>query len=94
MSESDPILGIDLGGTKIEGIVLRDVTSLDVLERLRVPTESDQGYEHIVHQIKLCVDLIERKTGKASKRIGIGTPGVLDPTLTDYEELQYHLSEW
>lgn len=77
----NPIWGIDLGGTKIEGIVLRDANSLEVIERLRVPTESEQGYEHILDQIKRCVELLEEKTGLTVNRLGIGTPGVLDPQL-------------
>ena len=35
---SDPIWGIDLGGTKVEGVILKDANSLEVIERLRVPT--------------------------------------------------------
>ena len=42
--------GIDLGGTKIEGVVLN--TNFQVLARLRVPTEQKNGYEHIINQIK------------------------------------------
>lgn len=77
----NPIWGIDLGGTKVEGIVLKDANSLEVVERLRVPTESEQGYEHILDQIKRCVDLLGEKTGLSVDRLGIGTPGVLDPQL-------------
>ncbi|NND06012.1 MAG: ROK family protein [Saprospiraceae bacterium] len=77
----NPIWGIDLGGTKVEGIVLKDATSLEVIERLRVPTESEHGYEHILDQIKKCVDLLGEKTGLSVERLGIGTPGVLDPQL-------------
>ncbi|HNE30402.1 MAG TPA: hypothetical protein PLW66_14600, partial [Saprospiraceae bacterium] len=40
--------GIDLGGTKIEGVVLESHKNPRVLARHRVPTEADQGYEHII----------------------------------------------
>src|SRR5437588_702539 len=44
-------LGVDLGGTKIEVVVLRapfDAERADVLAKVRVPTERDAGYEHVV----------------------------------------------
>ena len=72
--------GIDLGGTKIEGVVL-DPNNIDrPICRLRVPTESEKGYEHIRSQIvKLC-GMIRTETGlPLPGRIGIGTPGVVDP---------------
>ena len=78
---SNPVWGIDLGGTKIEGVVLKDAGSLEVIERLRVPTESEKGYPHIVSQIGKCVDLLKQKTGLTPRTIGFGTPGVLDPIL-------------
>lgn len=78
---SNPIWGIDLGGTKVEGVILKDANSLEIIERLRVPTESDKGYEHIVQQIGKCVDLLKQKTGLTPNKLGIGTPGVLDPIL-------------
>lgn len=81
MTTSGPVWGIDLGGTKVEGVVLRDANSLEVIERLRVPTESQKGYKHIVKQIGLCVDLLKEKTGMVPEKLGIGTPGVLDPIL-------------
>lgn len=81
MTMTKPVWGIDLGGTKVEGVVLRDRNSLEVIERLRVPTESDQGYPHIVQQIGRCVDLLKAKTGLVPDKLGIGTPGVLDPIL-------------
>jgi predicted NBD/HSP70 family sugar kinase len=69
--------GIDLGGTKIEGAVLDD--NFKVLARLRVPTEQEHGYEHIINQIKKVVDLLATETGQTPTTIGIGTPGTLDP---------------
>ena len=78
---ADPVWGIDLGGTKVEGVILRDARSLEVIERLRVPTESEKGYKHIVTQIGACVDALRAKTGLMPKKLGIGTPGVLDPIL-------------
>jgi predicted NBD/HSP70 family sugar kinase len=73
--------GIDLGGTKIEGVALDTTTPTpSVLARLRVPTEQEFGYQHILAQIEKVVQLLEKETNSKIKKIGIGTPGTLDPT--------------
>lgn len=81
MSETQPeyLLGIDLGGTKIEAALIRSDDITRPLARMRLPTESDKGYEHIVSQIvKLC-DLIQKETGlNLPAKVGIGTPGITD----------------
>ena len=77
----EPVWGIDLGGTKIEGVILASRNSTEIIERLRIPTERHLGYDHIVSQIRTCVEMMQNKTGLSPKRIGIGTPGVLDPKL-------------
>lgn len=68
-------IGIDLGGTKIEGIALSDAG--DELYRLRVPTPQGdyQGtLQCIVHLIKQ----IENSIGEKGS-VGVGTPGALSP---------------
>lgn len=74
-----PVWGIDLGGTKIEGVILEHRDSLTVLDRRRVPTEADKGYEHIIGQIGLLVRQMSEATGLTPERVGIGTPGTRDP---------------
>ncbi|MBK8502572.1 MAG: ROK family protein [Saprospiraceae bacterium] len=81
VTPANPVWGIDLGGTKVEGVILKDANSVEVIERLRVPTESEKGYKHIVSQIGLCVELLKDRTGLNPAKLGIGTPGVLDPIL-------------
>jgi fructokinase len=73
--------GIDLGGTKIEGVILRSMSDPTPLIRTRVDTEAAQGYEHVIQQIKKLMDLMETGSGLKAERIGFGTPGVLDPIL-------------
>lgn len=70
--------GIDLGGTKVEGVVLQ-ADNFKVLCRERIPTEQQFGYEHILGQIVKLIDILKQKTGLAPDGIGIGTPGTLDP---------------
>ncbi len=68
-------IGMDLGGTKIEGIVLDEEDN--ELFRKRVPTEQEQGYKHIVSNIShLYRDLIAELNG-ADFTFGIGTPGAI-----------------
>ncbi len=78
------LLGIDLGGTKVEGAII-EYSSAEPLEmktllRTRIPTEKEKGYEHIIKQIKKLVDKIEEESGRKFDSIGIGTPGAIDPT--------------
>lgn len=73
--------GIDLGGTKIEGAILDDNDQMKVLFRDRIPTEAKEGYDHIVVQIGKLVRMMEASVGTRPDRIGLGTPGTLDPLL-------------
>jgi len=75
-----PVWGIDLGGTKIEGVILEDRDTLNVLKRLRIPTEAHRGYEHILGQISRLVEVLTAETGVKPSRIGMGTPGSLEPS--------------
>ncbi len=71
--------GIDLGGTKIEGLVFDDANAAQPLARVRVKTEAQHGYQHILERIAGLVKELEAKTKLRPKAIGFGTPGVLDP---------------
>lgn len=73
------LLGIDLGGTKIEGIVLKSKKNPKEIIRHRVDTEEDKGYSQVVSNIKLLVDYIENKINHKFNRLGIGSPGTIDP---------------
>ncbi|WKV11555.1 ROK family protein [Marivirga harenae] len=79
MTQSKALWGIDLGGTKIEGVVLKSKAEPDVLLRRRVATEAEQGYEHIKEKIRLLVDQMAEEIGFRPYSIGIGTPGSTDP---------------
>jgi fructokinase len=70
--------GIDLGGTKIEGAVLHSRIEAKPICRLRVNTEAEGGYEHILSRIKGLVDAMAAETGHSPKKIGLAHPGSLD----------------
>ncbi|MCH7764142.1 MAG: ROK family protein, partial [Candidatus Marinimicrobia bacterium] len=71
-------IGIDLGGTKIEGILID--SDGKTIERKRVPTQREDGYEAIISRIAdLGHELLKKSTGV--KQIGICTPGAIDPSV-------------
>lgn len=70
-------IGIDLGGTKIEGLVL-DPTGHEIA-RKRVATRQEEGYQAILGSVQrlyreLCVWSPEQE-----HTLGIGTPGAVSP---------------
>src|SRR5262245_58183348 len=69
-------IGIDLGGTKIEGIVL-DRTGAE-RARMRVPTPRD-AYEPVLRAVADLVAGLEARAGGQRCSIGVGTPGFLSP---------------
>ncbi|HZR34794.1 MAG TPA: ROK family protein [Nevskia sp.] len=69
-------VGIDLGGTKIEGVVLRGAA--EVLHRRRVATPAMQ-YEATLDTVAELVGALERDAGGQGLPVGIGHPGALSP---------------
>src|ERR1044071_8676921 len=68
-------IGIDLGGTKTEGIVL-DGEGRELF-RKRVETQREKGYTHILNRIKEVHDELSAKIGGKPHTFGIGTPGAI-----------------
>ena len=73
------IWGIDLGGTKIEGVILSSLSDTTPIVRQRIPTEGEKGYEHIIGRIAQVLELLKSSSGLQPDQVGICTPGVLDP---------------
>jgi fructokinase len=74
-----PVIGIDLGGTKIEGAYVVPPALHKAETRLRVPAEGEKGYRHVLNQIALLCEKITAETGQPlPARIGIGAPGGVD----------------
>ena len=67
-------IGIDLGGTKTEGIVM-DADGR-ILHRERRPTPQAEGYDAVLGNIVELVTALEARAG-ARCRVGIGTPGAI-----------------
>src|SRR2546422_2099871 len=67
-------LGVDLGGSKIEGAVLDE--ALRPVHQVRVATERERGYEHILGRVAEVVAAL-RPHAPEVRVVGIGTPGSL-----------------
>jgi fructokinase len=78
---TQPLWGIDLGGTKIEGAIVPSLDNPQPILRTRIDTEGHKGYEHIVYQIDRLVQSMKKQSGLQPANLGLGTPGVLDPIL-------------
>jgi fructokinase len=74
-------IGVDLGGTKTEAVVVRlGGPDPEVLARRRIATTRDLGYAHIVEQTRTLVADVARDAGLALDApdltgIGVGMPG-------------------
>jgi fructokinase len=67
-------IGIDLGGTKIEGILADE--NYKTITRKRIPTNQEEGYNSILESIKnLILELVQESNDEIS--IGVCTPGAL-----------------
>jgi fructokinase len=67
-------IGVDLGGTKIEGIVMDAAGK--IIARERRPTPQAEGYKAMLTSIHDLVLELERHSG-AVCRVGLGTPGAI-----------------
>jgi len=68
-------IGIDLGGTKIEGILLDE--KYNTIQRKRIETHQENGYDSIVKSIISLINELKTETGEETS-VGICTPGVID----------------
>jgi fructokinase len=70
-------IGVDLGGTKTEAVVVElGGDEPKVIARKRVATERDRGYEHIVEATRaLVVDVAKEAGLSALADVGVGMPG-------------------
>src|SRR5262245_24434894 len=69
-------LGVDLGGTKTEAVVVR-LDPLEELARLRAPTDRDRGYEAVLDGTASIARRAAEMAGVdiATVPLGVGMPG-------------------
>ena len=67
-------IGIDFGGTKIEGLLTDE--NYETIVRKRIPTNQENGYNSILESIKnLVQELVDESNDQVS--VGVCTPGAL-----------------
>lgn len=77
--EKKYVIGIDLGGTKING-ALADLEG-NVISQHIIPTNASEGEEKVLNRIFQVIEKVltdASKTSEDIKAIGIGSPGPLD----------------
>jgi fructokinase len=68
-------IGIDFGGTKIEGVVVTGPrNALEVRERRRIPTEAAEGYARVLERTAAFIEELTQAAGRDAP-VGIGMPG-------------------
>lgn len=67
------IIGIDLGGTKIAGVLA--TPSGKVLMDVNIPTEASKGKKKVIGNIKKAIHMLKNSHKVKLKAIGIGVPG-------------------
>ncbi len=70
-------IGIDLGGTKCEGIILNPENK--EIYRERILTQQEKGYQEILIRVQGLYNKLEQYLQGAKHTIGIGTPGSISP---------------
>lgn len=77
--EKNFVIGIDLGGTKING-ALADLEG-KILSQHTIPTNASEGEQAVLERIFKVIEMVMEKADKKAediKVIGIGSPGPLD----------------
>ncbi len=68
-------IGIDLGGTNIKAALVDKKTGIQ--KEISIPTEADQGKDHVFDRIKIAVDKLMESNDAKPIGIGMGTPGMV-----------------
>ncbi len=65
------VVGVDLGGTKVEACLLDKNRNL--IGRQRMPSEASRGRDHVIQNIENIIHKVSE--GRAFSAVGMGTPG-------------------
>ena len=71
-------IGIDLGGTKIAGVLVNE--QLDILAYEKIPVETERRIEKVLNDIASLAQLLMKKLKKQNELVGMGIacPGLID----------------
>jgi len=70
------IVGLDIGGTKIDAGILD--TSGKILKKIRIYTEAHEGLDAVIQRIYAVIDTVTEGIKSSICGIGIGVPGQVD----------------
>lgn len=73
---SELFAGIDLGGTKIAGAL--GTADGQIVCRVSIPTEGDDGPDHVLQRIAMVVEQLEQEAGRKPQAVGLAVPGLVD----------------
>jgi glucokinase len=73
MTKKQSIIGVDLGGTKID-LARYDVQTFDLEEQIKLDTHSDKAWPHVYEDLVKAIDSIRTED---TIGIGIGVPGLV-----------------
>ena len=73
-------IGIDLGGTKIEGVVVDSASPTTPIAKHRIPTDSHLGAQHIFESVQKLVAELISETRRSITGVGIAHPGTIEPS--------------
>jgi predicted NBD/HSP70 family sugar kinase len=76
-NSEENLWGCNLGNSTIEGVILKSAHAPEMIFSTQLPTESDQGYEHVLRQVKALIQQMEAAAGYRPARLGLATPGTL-----------------
>jgi len=76
MSSERYVIGIDLGGTKVEACLMD--SARNVLSRHRVLSQPQKGLDQVIRNIQNVVKAVSKNNH--IEAIGMGTPGTYDPS--------------
>jgi len=70
------VIGLDVGGTKIEGVVARvRAGELEVLDRERISTLREEGYAAVLGRVAGLTTKLVARAGASVVSVGVGMPG-------------------
>lgn len=70
------IIGLDVGGTKILGVLFDD--NGEIVDQEKVPSKGEEGHKVFIDQVHFVVDSLIEKSSVEIHGIGVGVPGIVD----------------
>ncbi len=83
------VIGIDLGGTKINAAIIDEQGN--IFDKISMPSYGGQGKEAVIHQLQQCIFQLHPEKIEG---IGIGTPGTVDVLQGQILDVGGNINDW